>query len=74
MPGGPAGAAAAYKAAAKAGEYYPLGRAISPLASVGSPPCKEPFLAWGSGEQDPQLQSPGGDGRQPARSESQSEA
>lgn len=74
VPGGPAGAAAAYKAAAKAGEYYPLECAISPLASVGSPPCKEPFLGWGASEWDPQLQSTGGDGRQPATSESQSEA
>ena len=74
VPGGPAGAAAAYKAAAKAGEYYPLVCAISPLAFVGSPPCKEPFLSWGTGEWDPQLQSTGGDGRQPATSKSQSEA
>lgn len=51
VPGGPAGAAAAYKAAAKAGEYYPLGCAISPLASVGSPPCKKPFLGRVGGGQ-----------------------
>ena len=69
MPGGPAGAAAAYKAAAKAGECYPLGRALSPLAPAGSPLCKEPFLRGRpTGASAP---SPGGVGRQPAVPESQ---
>lgn len=43
MPGGAAGAAAAYKAA-KAGECYPWGQAVSPLASVSSQFCRDPFL------------------------------
>lgn len=69
MPGGLAGAAAAYKAAAKAGECSPLRRAISPLASAGSPLGKEPFLRGKqTGASAP---SPGGVGRQPAVPESQ---
>lgn len=44
MPGGVADAATAYKAAAKAGECYPLGQAKSPVASGGSPLCQGLFL------------------------------
>lgn len=44
VPGGVAGAAAAYKAAAKAGECHSWGRALGPLASAGSQLCKAPFL------------------------------